>query len=270
MMFSFKTCHFVLFSLLSLSANAETVRGSQRELLHDDNDAVRLGKADKYVILTKTGISTVPTSAITGDIAVSPIAATAITGFGLSAHSTNKFSTTPQVVGQVFAADYAVPIPTRLTDAIGAMEAAYTDAKGRHTSSGNEYDSPAFSLGVQDGVLAVLGSTANEMTSGVYTFKEVTIGADIYFTGSATDIFIIQISGNLMQVDGTNVHLLGEAKAENIFWQVAGKVEVGTGSHMEGILLAKNQILFKTGSSLKGRAFSQTSCDLQVATITEP
>jgi hypothetical protein len=44
---------------------------------------VGLGTACNYVILAKSGISTVPTSAITGSIAVSPIAATAMTGFGL-------------------------------------------------------------------------------------------------------------------------------------------------------------------------------------------
>jgi hypothetical protein len=44
---------------------------------------VNLGTACNYVIMAKTGISTVPTSIIAGDIAVSPIAASAITGFGL-------------------------------------------------------------------------------------------------------------------------------------------------------------------------------------------
>jgi hypothetical protein len=39
---------------------------------------VFLGAAGGYVILAKTGISTVPTSDITSDIAVSPIAATAL------------------------------------------------------------------------------------------------------------------------------------------------------------------------------------------------
>ena len=42
---------------------------------------VNLGTAGNFVILAKSGISTVPTSAITGDIGVSPIDATAITGF---------------------------------------------------------------------------------------------------------------------------------------------------------------------------------------------
>ena len=44
---------------------------------------VYLGKAGNYVILSKSGISTGPPSAVTGDLGVSPIGATAITGFSL-------------------------------------------------------------------------------------------------------------------------------------------------------------------------------------------
>jgi hypothetical protein len=40
-------------------------------------DPVQLETAADYAILAKTGISTVPNSVITGDIAVSPIAAAA-------------------------------------------------------------------------------------------------------------------------------------------------------------------------------------------------
>ena len=42
---------------------------------------VNLGTAGNFVILSKSGISTVPSSVLTGDIGVSPIAHTAITGF---------------------------------------------------------------------------------------------------------------------------------------------------------------------------------------------
>ena len=48
------------------------------------SDPVNLGMAGNYAILAKSGISTVPKSVITGDIAVSPIGSTAITGFSLS------------------------------------------------------------------------------------------------------------------------------------------------------------------------------------------
>jgi hypothetical protein len=42
---------------------------------------VNLGAAGRFAILSKSGVSTVPGSMVTGDIGVSPIAASAITGF---------------------------------------------------------------------------------------------------------------------------------------------------------------------------------------------
>jgi hypothetical protein len=47
-------------------------------------DVVNLGSPYNYVILAKSGISSAPASVITGNIAVSPIAATTITGFDLT------------------------------------------------------------------------------------------------------------------------------------------------------------------------------------------
>jgi hypothetical protein len=66
MLFS-NACRFVLFSLVSLSANASTVRSAQREL-DEGEDPVELGAAENYAILAQTGIDSVPASAITGDI----------------------------------------------------------------------------------------------------------------------------------------------------------------------------------------------------------
>src|ERR1700690_2410427 len=59
---------------------------------------VNLGTAGNYVILAKSGISTVPTSAITGDIGVSPISATAITGFALTHQVGVPSPTSAQVI----------------------------------------------------------------------------------------------------------------------------------------------------------------------------
>ena len=83
------------------------------------------------MILAKSGIDTVPTSAVSGDLGVSPIDSTAITGFSLSLDGSERFSRSSQVTGKVFAADYASPTPSKLTTAIGDMETAYTDAAGR-------------------------------------------------------------------------------------------------------------------------------------------
>jgi hypothetical protein len=220
------------------------------------NATVELGTAGDYVILAKTGISTVPKSDITGDIAVSPIAGAAITGFDLIMDSLGVFSTASQVTGKVYASDYASPTPVGLTTAISDMETAYTDAAGRPNT-----DKEKVNLGGGE-----IGSET--LTPGVYTFdKDISIALDMTFSGTSTDIFIIQTTGSLLQAANTQVILQGGAKAKNIFWQVAGQVTVGAGAHLEGVLLVKTAVTFKTGSSLDGRVLSQTACNLQMATI---
>src|SRR3979411_3258602 len=92
-----------------------------------------LGAAGSYAILAKTGISNVTGSTVTGDMGLSPAAASFITGFSLPADATNVFSTSNSVVGKVYAANYAVPSPSNLTTSIGSMETAYTVAAGRST-----------------------------------------------------------------------------------------------------------------------------------------
>jgi hypothetical protein len=99
------------------------------------------------------------------------------------------------------------------------------------------------------------------LTPGVYTFGgDVTIGEDISFEGGlltgSTDVLIIQMGGNLMQVADTEVTLTNGALAKNIFWQVAGNVVVKQSAHLKGILLVKTEVLFQTGSSLEGRVLA--------------
>jgi hypothetical protein len=230
-----------------------------------DEEAVDIGTAEDYTILTKSGISTVPDSTITGDIGVSPIAATALTGFSLSEDSSTQFSTSSQLTGQAFAASYGAPTSTKLTAAVSHMEVAYADAASRHVNEAR--------VNFGDGILGGdYGGAGHPLTAGVYTFRvdAVTITSDIYFHGDVDDIFIIQMTGNLIQAANTKVVLTGGALAKNIFWQAAGYVEVGAGAHLEGILLVYTKVDFLTGSSLTGRVLAQTACNLQKATITAP
>ena len=86
-------------------AAASAMKPSRRR---DTVATVELGDAGGFTILTKAGISTVPN---TGDVAVSPIAATALTGFSLTADSSTIFSTSAQITSQAFAANYGTPYP---------------------------------------------------------------------------------------------------------------------------------------------------------------
>jgi hypothetical protein len=220
---------------------------------------VELGTAGNYVILAKTGIASVSDSDITGDVGVSPIDASAITGFGLTMDPSGQSSTSSQINGKAYAADYAPPTPSELTAAVGDMETAYTDAAGRPN-----YDDTRTNLGGGD-------ISGEVLTPGVYTFDvDISFSADIAFRGSIDDIFIIQTTGKLLQGAGTKVNLLGGAQAKNIFWQIAGNASVGADSELQGVLLVKTDVVFVTGSSLNGRVLAQTACNLQLAVIAEP
>jgi hypothetical protein len=251
MMFSTNASRF--FLVFAAACNAVT----------SAEEVVDLGSAGGYVILAKTGISTVPLSPIIGDIGVSPIGAAAITGFNLIMDVDKESSTSAQVDGEVHAASYDElndNTPTILTGAVSAMETAYDDAAARAEHLGK--------TNIATGNLGpVEGAATRQLTPGVYTFTTgVSITNDLYFDGDG--VYIIRMTGALIQTANTSVYLTNGAKAENIFWQIAGNLVVGAGAHMEGTLMVKTNALFVTGSSLTGRVLAQTACNLQMASIT--
>ena len=220
-------------------------------------DAVNLRTAGNFAILAKTGVSSVPSCVITGALGVSPIDSTAITGFSLIVDSSGQFSTSTQVTGHIYAPDYSSPTPTTMTTAIGDMETAYTDAAGRITPDFSE-------LGAGD----ISGRT---LVPGLYNWSSsLGINSDIYLSGGANDVWILQVAGNINLAAGITVHLSGGAQAKNIFWQTAGAVTMGSGSHFEGIILAKTQISILAGGSINGRLLSQTAVTLISTTVTQP
>ena len=218
---------------------------------------VNLGAAGDYAILSKSGISTVPLSAVTGNMGVSPITSTAITGFSLILDSSGQFSTSSQVTGKVYAPDYASPTPVNLTTAVSDMQTAYTDAAGRKLPDYTELGSG--NIG---------GMT---LAAGLYKWSTaVTIPTTVTLSGGANDVWIFQIAGDLSIAGATSVNLSGGAQARNIFWQVAGGVgvDLGTTSHFEGTILAQAAIEMETGASINGRLLAQTAVTLDANTIT--
>ncbi len=218
--------------------------------------SVNLGTAGAYAILAKSGVSTVPTSAITGDVALSPAAASYVTGFSLTSDATKVFATSPQVTGKIFASDYAAPTPSNLTTAVSDMELAFTDAAGRAPS--------VTELGAGN----IGGMT---ITRGVYKWGTgVLVPTDVTLSGSATDVWIFQIAQDLTVNSATKITLAGGALAKNVIWQVAGAVSLGTTSHVEGIVLSQTSITLETGASINGRLLAQTAVSLDSSTVVAP
>jgi Ice-binding-like len=220
--------------------------------------SVSLATAGNFSILAKTGISVTGVTKITGDIGVSPVAATGITGFGLIKDASGTFSTSSLVVGNVYAADYTFPTPSKMTAAIGDMGTAYTNAAGRMLPSYTE--------------LYAGDLTGKTLTSGLYKWSTGVLvsAAGVTISGASTDVWIFQIAQNLSLANGAMVTLSGGAQASNIFWQVAGKVTMGTTAAMKGIILCQTAIVMSTGATLSGRALAQTAVTLDANAITNP
>jgi hypothetical protein len=218
--------------------------------------AVDLGTAGGFVILAMSGISTVPTSAITGDLGVSPAAASYVTGFALVADPTNVFSTSPQVTGKVYASNYAVPTPANLTTAISDMQLAFTNAAGRAP------DVTELGAGNIGGV--TLGPGVYQWSTGLLIPKDVTLD------GNANDVWIFQIAQGLTVSSATNVVLAGGAVAKNVFWEVAGSAVFNTTSHFEGVVLSKTSVALKTGASITGRLLAQTAVSIDSSAVVQP
>jgi len=217
---------------------------------------VDLGTAANYVILAKSGISTTGTTAVTGNLGLSPADATYITGFSLIADATNVFSTSSIVTGQVFAADYAVPTPANLTTAVGDMMTAYTDAAGR---------APDYT---ELGAGNIGGMT---LSPGTYKWGTgVMIPTDVTLSGSSNDVWIFEIAQDIVMSSGTRINLIGGAQAKNIFWQVFGIVDIGTTAHFEGIALVQTAVTLKTGATVNGRLLAQTAVTLDASAVTQP
>lgn len=218
---------------------------------------VLLGSAGDYVILAQSAITNVTGSAVTGNLGISPAAATYVTGFALSADATNTFANSSSVVGKVYAATYAPPTPANLTTAVGWMQTAYTDAAGRVTPDFTELGSG--NIG------------GKNLVPGLYKWStSVTIPTDVTLSGGANDVWIFQIAGDVVVSAAKKVILVGGAQPKNIFWQLAGQMTVGTTAHMEGVVLSKTAITLNTTASINGRLLAQTAVALDNCTVTNP
>ncbi|MFZ2049168.1 MAG: ice-binding family protein [Minisyncoccia bacterium] len=241
----------ILASALFLFAN--------NALAYANPAVVNLGGAANFAVLSSTAITNTPASVITGDIGVSPAAATFITGF-----------TCPAVTGTVHVVSAGGPTlacqtidPAYLTPTVLEYEAAYSDAQGRTADATitTALDGLTYTPGVY--------SAANlDLNNG----SSVTLDC----SSNANGVFIFQTAGHLNV--GTSAHVnIGSCNSGNIFWVVAGTTNIlggtGTESTFQGTVLGgqgTTEISLGVGSTILGRLMSDKTISLQGNIITVP
>jgi len=234
-------------NLSSYSTVASKAAASKLSLLAP----VNLGVAGNFAILSKTGVTDVYKSSVTGNVGSSPISGSAI------------LLRCSEVAGTIYSVNAAGPLPSSVTDpsmlttAVSNMEAAYTDAAGRIN--------PDFlNLGAGN----IGGKT---LTPGLYKWTTaLVIPTDIIIAGGPNDVFIFQISGTLKMSSAVRITLTGGVLAKNIFWQTSGAVTLGTTTHFEGNILSQTGINMQTGASINGRMLAQTAVTLEMNTVVIP
>ena len=201
---------------------------------------INLNSTSNYVILAGSLISNVPTSALTGNIGLSPAAGSLITGFGGG-----------EISGTIYTVDAtgpagSVPNAVGLTAAKGDLTTAYNEAAGRTSTDIVLLSGNIGGLTLTPGLYKSSGSL--EITSGDLTFDA---------KGDANAVFIIQIASTLNTSSGRKVILSGGALASNIFWQVGTSATLGTTSVFKGTIMADQSISMNTGASIEGRLFAR-------------
>jgi hypothetical protein len=210
---------------------------------------VNLRTAGDFAILAESAVTSVPTSAITGNVGLSPATGASIV------------LTCAEITGVVYTVAAAGPAckvtdAARLTAAIGDKGTAYTDAAGR---------APDYTeLGAGNIGGLNLGPATYKWGTGVL------IPSNLTLTGGPNDVWIFQIAQGLTVSSGVQIILAGGALAKNVYWQTFAAADLGTTSKFNGVILSQTSVAMKTGASMNGRLLAGTAVTLDQNIVTQP
>jgi hypothetical protein len=225
-------------------------------------EPVPLGLSSTFAILASAGITNIPTSEITGDVGLTPDAASNISGFSMPV-------TCPEVTGTVYVVDATGPAcatidPTILTDAKADARVAFINARAAVRGTPQAVSGNLNGLTLYPGLYE--SGTSLEVSAGGFLYLDA--------QGDQDAVFIIRSETSITTEDTSEVVLTGDAKATNVYWTAGSTVTLGTDSIMKGTMIAGTSISLLSGANLEGRALNQGAAaeaiTLDACTITLP
>lgn len=197
-----------------------------------------------FVVLAGSTVTNSGLTTVTGDLGVSP--GTAIVGFDV-----------PGGPGTLIGISHSGD-PTSAQAKLDLLS-SYNDAVAHITSP----ISVAGNIGGQ----TLAPGLYNSSTSLAISSGDLTLDAQ----GNANAVWVFQIGSTLTTTAARQVFLINGAKADNVFWQVGTSATLGTTSVFKGNIIAAVSITMNSGSSLEGRALTQSGAvSLASCTVTKP
>lgn len=207
-----------------------------------------LGVAESFSVLAETTITNVPTSAISGDVGLSP------------ATGANIGLTASEVGGTIYAVDAFGPMgsvmnPGLLTTAINDMMTVFTGGTG----VGIDQPCTTTYAGVQDLTLV------SPLGPGVYCADAFLLTGNLTLSGSG--VWIFKSAATLTTSAGSSVT---GGDPCNVWWRLVSDADIFPNSSIIGTILAGTSINMQNGASLDGRALAQAAVTLDANIISGP
>jgi len=195
-----------------------------------------LGMAGSFAILAATAITNVPTSAITGDVGLSPAAGSNYSGL-----------TAPEVIGTIYAVDATGPAGSVVSPTL--LTAAKTDLVTAYNALASQTCDVTYA-GSKD----LIGLT---LVPGVYCADDFGLSGVLTLNGAATDVWVFKSASTLITTGTANVVLLTGGVPCSVWWQVGSSATLGTNTSLAGNILAVTSISLATNANLDGRALAR-------------
>lgn len=165
--------------------------------------------------------------------------------------------------------------PTTITGDVGTFPTTTQSGFGSVTLTGTNHAGNAVTQQAKDDLVTAYGTAASSsptteiatdlagqtLAPGVYDSADGTFGNTGTLTldgqGQTDPVFVFQTGSTLITGSGSSVVLLNGAEACNVYWQVGSSATLGTGSDLDGNILALTSITMTTGATLEGRALAR-------------